>query len=228
MKFLIVTIFAILAVAALAKEQTNISWSKVKSVIEHIPNENRRIYGGNTATKFQFPYQAGLILSKSKIDNVCGGAIISSTRVLSAAHCFVGVLSVLVILGARILDVEETTQVRINVPLKGIVVHPKYDDDTLHNDVAMIKLPSAVKFNDNISPIALPEGTNNYVDNTGVIAGWGHFDDSKTDSLFLRFANLKILKNSYCKERVQFVIDSTLCAKGQGNTDGCNGDSGQI
>ena len=214
MNFLIAAIlFAVFSVAVQAEEKVN---------------ENRRVYGGKPATNFQFPYQAGLKLSKLKGYHVCGGSLISSTRVLTVAHCFKDILSVLVILGARILDVEESTQVRINVPLKEIVLHPQFDDDKLHNDVAIIKLPSSVTFTIAISPIALPEGKNDYADVTGILSGWGFFDNSKKNSLFLRFANLKIMKNSECDELVEFVIDSTMCATGQGKTDGCDGDSGQI
>ena len=224
MNLVIATLFAVLAVASLAEEQTNISWSKVKSVIEHyIPNESRRVYGGSPAKKTQFPYQAGLILSKSKVDHLCGGALISSTRVLTAAHCLDGVESVHVVLGARILDLDEPTQVRFDIPLKEIVLHPQFDHHKLKNDIAIIKLPSAVTFNDYVSPITLPERTNDYLDDTGIISGWGHFDNSQKDSLVLRYGYLKIMK---CSERIRFITDSTMCATGQGKIDGCNGDSG--
>ena len=56
----------------------------------YVPNINRRIVGGQSATLGQFPYQALLSLKDSAgKPGVCGGSIISHNFILTAAHWFV-------------------------------------------------------------------------------------------------------------------------------------------
>ena len=222
MKFIFCTLFAVLAVAAQTAE-----------VSVHKFNGNRRVYDGKAASISKFPYQAGILFTPTDAVSpdtkfLGGGSLISSTRVLTAAHNVPGVSSALVILGAINVFKYEPGQLRIKVPLSGIVSHPNFNPNTLHNDIAMLKLPYAVKFNDNISPIALPEGSNNYVGVSGVISGWGEFDYTQKQSSFLRFANLKIITNSECNDEFGDIIDSVICVKGIGNVGACDGDSGNI
>ncbi|KAF4517253.1 hypothetical protein B566_EDAN011637 [Ephemera danica] len=48
------------------------------------PPAESRIIGGSPATKHQFPYQVAIITNDQAF---CGGSLISSTAVLTAAHC---------------------------------------------------------------------------------------------------------------------------------------------
>ncbi|CAO1426748.1 unnamed protein product [Diamesa serratosioi] len=243
MNLLIGALFVVLAVAAQAEEQIVIDWSKVKPINE-LPefwvgrsfkapvnkfNRNSRIIGGNEAPRNQFPYQAGLLMSipGSVNTGLCGGSLISNNRVLTAAHCVDIASSVLVLLGAHMIRQEESTQLRIDVPASGLVYHPDYDTRTLLNDVAMIKFPSTVTFNNFIQPIALAEGTNNFAGDDAVLSGWGRFGPNQESSAFLRFVNLQVITNLACRIRFPTIIqDSTICANGEGNVGGCNGDSG--
>ena len=227
MKVLVCILFAVLAVEAQVEEITEINWSNIKPIGElNNSNGNRRIFDGKAASKSQFPYQAGLIMTIAESQYLGGGSLISSNRVLTAAHCVKDISYVLVILGAQLLRQDESTQVRIYVRPSGVVSHPQYDPETNQNDIAMIKLPSAVTFNDAISPIAFAEGINDFVGDTGVMSGWGFFDKTNKQSMFLRFADVKVITNSECSNKFEYIIDSTICAKGQGSAGGCDGDSG--
>ncbi|CAO1425402.1 unnamed protein product [Diamesa tonsa] len=239
MEFLTVILFAVLALAV-RTEFIDIDWSKVKPISE-LPefkaqrgnqrsvdkfNLNlRKIVGGKVASISQFPYQAGLLLNSSGSNFLCEGSLISSTRVLTAGHCAKDISSAVIILGAINLFEDEPTQVRINVAGSGLVCHPQYDLSSLKNDVAMVKLPSAVAFNNEINPIALPEGTKDYIGVTAVASGWGISDFTQEEMSLLRFVNLKIIKNAKCNEYLN-IYDSTMCALGEGNADTCFGDSG--
>ena len=245
MKLFICVLFAVLAVVAQAEQEIVIDWSKVKPITE-LPefwvgrefqapvykfNGNSRIIGGNEAPRNQFPYQAGLIMSivGTESTGLCGGSLISSTRVLTAAHCVDIASSVVVVLGAHMLREEESTQVRVNVPGSGLVYHPDYDTRTLLNDVAMIKFSSAVTLNQFIRPIALAEGTGTFAGENAVLSGWGRFGSTQATSTFLRFVNLQVITNLACRIRFPTIIqDSTICANGEGNVGGCNGDSGKF
>lgn len=50
----------------------------------HVPNSDLRITNGYIAKRGQFPWQVALIVSESSF---CGGSLISSQWILTAAHC---------------------------------------------------------------------------------------------------------------------------------------------
>ena len=242
MKLYIFTSFVVLVVTVHA-EFIHIDWSKVKPISE-LPefktalknlapvnnfNLNRRkpIFGGEQAAASQFAYQAGLLLTASGSNYLCGGSLISKTRVLTAGHCAKDISLAVVILGAENLFENEPNQVRMNVSASGLVCHPQYDSTSLKNDVAMIKLPTSVVYNNYINPIALPEGTNDFSGITAVASGWGISDFTQNEMSLLRFVNLKIIKNSKCNDYIN-IEDNTMCAQGEGNADTCFGDSGLL
>ena len=56
-----------------------------------VPTIDGRITNGKDAAEGQFPYQAGLSLRVNSFQSAwCGGSLIGSTWVLTAAHCVDG------------------------------------------------------------------------------------------------------------------------------------------
>ncbi|KAJ0176071.1 hypothetical protein K1T71_008245 [Dendrolimus kikuchii] len=134
----------------------------------------RRIINGSFAELGQFPYQAGLLIvvyNSSFQYNLkqCGGSLVTSTRVLTAAHCWYDteyrgeILTV--VLGSLNMNFGG-----IRIQSRHVVTHPYWNPHTIQHDIAVIYLPSAVPFSSTVAPIALPSGSELNEDFTGSMA----------------------------------------------------------
>ncbi|XP_039542926.1 testisin-like isoform X2 [Pimephales promelas] len=133
---------------------------------------------GVDAQKKAWPWMVSLHTSNS---HFCGGSLISSQWVLSAAHCFVrkdgtdmDVASILVYLGKlkqHITKRKEKTRDVDNIYIHHLYNRLTYDGD---NDIALLHLSSPVTFNDYISPVCLVKSGSDFPAGTSSrIIGWG-------------------------------------------------------
>ena len=72
-----------------------------------VRGHSTRIVGGQPASKNQYPWQVALV-SKGSSRLFCGGSLISSTSVLTAAHCRQAVASFDVVVGEHNTTDQET------------------------------------------------------------------------------------------------------------------------
>jgi len=102
---------------------------------------------GALAVRAQFPYQAAIIIDGASF---CGGSLISTSAVLTAAHCAQGQgTSFEVHLGA--LDLSLSTESgRISVTTKEKVFHPGFNPNNLNNDIAILKFDPITPSSKNI------------------------------------------------------------------------------
>lgn len=164
---------------------------------------------------------------------LCGGSVISTHAILTAAHCSDDrVTQFRIIAGAinRLLD-EPSQQVRI-VPASGWTQHPSYNPNTLANDIAVIVFrDQPLTLTTAVQIVELASDMNNLYTNVEVwVSGFGRFSDSEnTASDVLRFTRKTVITNTACRIRFPFLVqDSTICAIGESgiNNSVCNGDSG--
>ena len=146
----------------------------------------------------------------------CGGTLISSTLVLSAAHCFASlkfVPNLSINVGSKYLSV-----IRQQRSIAQVFIPKSYNPDTFVDDVAILRLSSPVDLRDrSISLLCLPEdaGLIYPPDNSTVVAiGWGTLESgSRIPSNTLQQVTLNTLSsiNAECR-RLIYNTQSQFCA----------------
>nr|ADT80823.1 serine protease 53 [Mamestra configurata] len=204
---------------------------KIREAEEQMTSE--RIIGGNPSQLGAFPYQAGLLAQYAGLDGtgVCGGSLVSSNKVITAAHCWFDGRNqawiFTVVLGSITLFSGGT-----RVQSSAVAMHPNWIPLLVRNDVAVIYLPNTVASSDIISPIALPSGSQLSDDFVGVTAvasgfGWNIEGGPISANQFLSHVSLNVISNSVC--RFAFPLNlhaSNICTSSLGGASVCRGDSG--
>ncbi|XP_023300273.2 brachyurin-like [Lucilia cuprina] len=190
--------------------------------------QNAPIVGGSRAILGQFPHHV-LLRRDSQDQLLCGGSIISDTWVLTAAHC---------VYNRTFVHMEFGT---IDLYVDGVVmnsstffIHPKYKPSIVMDDVALIKLPTPLKFNKNINVIPLvpsKDAKNDFVGKFGSVTGFGWpTDRAKRYSERLLWGTVQVISNKECAKKLKerAIEASSMCAVPYMGTNmsPCRGDSG--
>ncbi|NXA52588.1 PRS55 protease, partial [Nothocercus julius] len=182
------------------------------------PRQGERIIGGTDAEAGDFPWQVSI---QTKGTHFCGGTIISSWWILTAAHCFGKELppDLTVVLGG--IDLSQKLERK---KLNSLILHEKYDSESLENDIALILLDSPIQSSDQKLPVCLPFISDPHVWKDCWVAGWG---TTAAASRVLQKVEVKLISKEQCSKWVPHLADSMLCAGlEEGGRDACQGDSG--
>ncbi len=196
--------------------------------------DGQRIVGGSYAAQGAWPMQVSLTKS-SDDQHDCGGTLISSRWVLTAAHCVHDILATYppshfqVISGTNRLG--DYSGRRSGV--LRIIEHPAYNTSTHDNDVALLELQNPVAavtavLADRITePLLMPDG------GAATTVGWGTIYSGGPFSFILKQVTVPVVPRSQCDAiyRVQdeptTITANMICAgTAQGGQDSCQGDSG--
>ncbi|KAH6924910.1 hypothetical protein HPB50_026415 [Hyalomma asiaticum] len=200
----------------------------------HLPNRDTedRLVGGTEATPHSWPWQVSLGEAKYEgIGHFCGGSLISSQWVLTAAHCVRNrdVDDVTVVLGAHSLLAVGNVTTRKPVVL---LAHSNYSVDGNNYDIALVKLDMPVNFTDEVRPICLPKkGDDLLRDGECYATGWGQTRGSGSFAT-LKQAHMRELPFEECRKTGGLVFwrndeRKTFCAGDPHGEHGvCHGDSG--
>ncbi len=202
------------------------------------------IVGGTAVPNGKYQFMASLQERKKgqlpAKEHFCGGTLIDSDSVLTAAHCAVYIKREIparklrIVVGLTVLNSDQG-QARGIRSLSAISVHPRYHGDgNFAYDAAVIKLEDPVRYN----PIKLATADQNRLEKPGRmarIAGWGN-TIKQTPPFHLEPDNYP---NRMREARVPLVSDakatdvygssyasSLMVAAGREGKDSCQGDSG--
>ncbi|KAL2084332.1 hypothetical protein ACEWY4_019850 [Coilia grayii] len=180
-----------------------------------------KIVGGKECKRHSVPHQVSLNAGY----HFCGGSLISTEWVVSAAHCYQSRFQVR--LGEHNIKKNEGTEQFINTAK--VILHPKYNSHSQDNDIMLIKLSKPATLNQYVSTVALPTSCAS-AGTRCLVSGWGN--TSGSDNYYpinLRCLEIPIISDSTCVGAYPGgqITDNMFCAGYmEGGKDSCQGDSG--
>lgn len=183
--------------------------------------DTTRIVGGSAANTNQFPHQVALLRSGSSLS--CGGSLIRTKWVLTAAHCVYN--------GNQVIRPSQITVLAGTVSLnKGgirrnvqrIIPHERYGN--FQNDVALLELAQSYLPSSSIRTIPLAR-TEVPAGSTVTISGWGRLYANGPIPNALQYNRATAVSARDCAAQTG-INSGLLCLRSAVNNGACNGDSG--
>ncbi|XP_014663031.1 PREDICTED: trypsin alpha-like [Priapulus caudatus] len=188
------------------------------------PMDDSKIVGGATTTIDKFPYQVAMYKDGNFI---CGGELIRTNVVLTAAHCVHRYENSPSRFEIRVGSTTYSGGTRHRV--SRVNKHSSYNSYTTDYDVATMILSSSVSINTYTQLVTMASGGSSYSGYTGTVSGWGTTSEDGNISRNLRYVNVAIMSNVQCADVLgSGVITNRMMCAGypDGGKDACQGDSG--
>ncbi|XP_030369566.1 chymotrypsin-1-like [Scaptodrosophila lebanonensis] len=144
---------------------------------DHNYNGLGRIIGGTAADPNESPFQVSI---QYEANHVCGGAILAPTWIVTAAHCLVKNVTVVV----GVYDLKEVNEA-FRYEVEEMFQHCSYEDEKMNHDIGMIRTTKPISFNEKVAMIQLAtEQLEPYVELR--LNGWGatKYEIIPTDTIF--------------------------------------------
>ncbi|XP_065674644.1 serine protease 27 isoform X2 [Hydra vulgaris] len=194
-----------------------------------------RIVGGKNAKEGDWPWQVNIDYryNTGNPGHHCGGTLINEEWVLSAAHCFYDnpdKNDYWLKLGEH--DIKKDNGWEQLYSIKELLLHPQYEHNGFHYDLALLRLNSTAKLNNRVRTACLPGPQLTFPIGTECfITGWGLLQEYGDAPAILQQAKVPLINQNKCIvafNQLNFnVTQEMLCAGyDTGKIDACAGDSG--
>ncbi|XP_078404860.1 plasma kallikrein-like [Cetorhinus maximus] len=202
-----------------------------KEVCGQTNQMHARIFGGKFSHPGEWPWQVSIYLDQwVEFSHFCGGSIIASRWIITAAHCFErnkNIRQWKVYVG--LIKLSDITNTTLFYKIEKIIIHEEYSDVTAGYDIALLKVEREVPLNDYQTPICLPASEENtpIVDKCW-ITGWGETASGQRSQILLK-APAPVMSHGACQSHYpeHNITEHMICAGyEEGQIDTCKGDSG--
>ncbi|XP_052742288.1 vitellin-degrading protease [Bicyclus anynana] len=187
--------------------------------------EDTRIVGGEDVDIKEIPYQVSLL---SRGRHMCGGAIIDTDLVITAAHCVIGSS----VKNLQIRAGSSSSQTGGELYQVGDYAwNPDFTYNKMDSDIAILWLTKPLEYSDSIAPIPMFDAGEEIQDgDITVVSGWGNIREGGGMPRTLQIVLVPKVSEETCTAAYapMYTITPTMLCAGipEGGKDACQGDSG--
>ncbi|KAL0269771.1 UNVERIFIED_CONTAM: hypothetical protein PYX00_007394 [Menopon gallinae] len=195
-----------------------------------------RVVGGEDADPSEWCWQVALINSLNQY--LCGGALIGTQWVLTAAHCVTNIVrsgdAIYIRVGDHDLTRKYGSPGAQTLRVATTYIHHNHNSQTLDNDIALLKLHGQAELKDGVCLVCLPaRGVSQAAGKRCTVTGYGYMGEAGPIPLRVREAEIPIVSDAECIRKINAVTEkifilpaSSFCAGGEEGNDACQGDGG--